>query len=62
MVKHLHVYGNHYLHASQYGVVPGGDEATVYCVFVEKVVENKIEWKKTPKKCHVVAKFSGNNP
>ena len=49
MVKHLHVYGNHYLHASQYGVVPGGDEATVYCVFVEKVVENKIEWKKLQK-------------
>ena len=42
-VKNVHIYSNHYLHTSQHGVVPGGDETMISSVFVEKVVENKIE-------------------
>ena len=49
MVKHLHVYGNHYLHDSQHGGVPGGDETMASSVFVENCVENKIECKKISK-------------
>lgn len=45
-VKNSHVYGNHYLHASQQGVVPGGDEEIASSVFVENCMENKIECKK----------------